>query len=167
MKLEWTITNQRIHFNHSLADKSAWYGIGLTTKEPFDMGEADYMISMVTRNYTGVKDLYRWQKGQGYPCWDVLYECSEGNATKGTKDIENEAITRQQHLTHSSWTRLLVTGDVKDEPILERQAQTVHFAHGTDDWFDYHAAWSTCQIDFYSGATSCSKTSVADASAFI
>lgn len=167
MKLEWTITNNRIHFNHSLAGKTAWYGIGLTSKAPFDMGEADYMISMMTRNYTGVKDLYRWDKGQGYPCWDVIYECSEGNLTKGTKDIENEAITRHQHLTHSSWTRLLITGDVKDEPILERQAQTVHFAYGTDDWFDYHAAWSTCQIDFYSGSTSCGETSFADSSSFI
>ena len=55
------------------------------------MGDGvDYMITMMQGgNYTNyVRDMYKWDDGNGYPCWDVLYECSAGNGTTGTPDLE-------------------------------------------------------------------------------
>ena len=42
------------------------------------------MITMHNSNYTGVKDLYKYDSGNDYPCWDVLHDCSTDNTT-GTK----------------------------------------------------------------------------------
>jgi hypothetical protein len=37
-----------------------------------------------------MQDLYKYDVGNDYPCWDVLHECSADNSTAGTKDIFNE-----------------------------------------------------------------------------
>lgn len=91
------------------------------------------------------KDLYKYDAGNGYPCFDVLYECSVGNATKGTKDVEGESIKRENGMTESTWSRKLETSDPKDWPI-SRGNNTVLLAHGTEDYFTYHAQHhATCQ----------------------
>eukprot|EP00416_Gambierdiscus_australes_P031458 CAMPEP_0171087072 /NCGR_PEP_ID=MMETSP0766_2-20121228/19932_1 /TAXON_ID=439317 /ORGANISM="Gambierdiscus australes, Strain CAWD 149" /LENGTH=683 /DNA_ID=CAMNT_0011544757 /DNA_START=24 /DNA_END=2075 /DNA_ORIENTATION=- len=155
MSLDWTICGDRIYFQQSLAGLSAWYSLGLAGKDQTDMGFADYMLSMMTRNYTGVKDLYKYDAGNGYPCWDVLYECSVGNVTKGTKDVENDIIRRTNGVTTTTWDRKLVTPDSKDRPIT-RGNMTVLFAHGTEDYFTYHKLHrGACQVDFFSGLVAC------------
>mmetsp|Transcript_102569 Transcript_102569/g.230306 ORF Transcript_102569/g.230306 Transcript_102569/m.230306 type:complete len:127 (-) Transcript_102569:70-450(-) len=109
----------------------------------------------MTRNYTGVKDLYKYDAGNGYPCWDVLHECSVGNKTKGTKDVENDSIQRANGVTSSTWSRKLLTQDYKDRPI-KRGNTTVMFAHGTEDYFTYHQKHAaTCTVDFFSGFSTC------------
>merc|ERR1719320_321684 len=42
----------------------------------------------MTRNYTGVKDLFKYDAGNGYPCFDVLHECSVGNVTQHHHDVQ-------------------------------------------------------------------------------
>lgn len=74
-------------------------------------------------NFTGVKDMYIWNKQAGYPCWDVLHECSVGNLTKGTKDTEDDAVTHETGVTTSTWNRKLVTGDSKDFNITKLNAR--------------------------------------------
>jgi len=155
MTLDWTICGDRIHFRQSLSGLSAWYSLGLAGEGQKDMGLGDYMLSMMTRNYTGVKDLYKYDAGNGYPCWDILHECSVGNRTKGTKDVENEAIQRANGVTTSTWSRLLKTLDYKDRPI-EPGNTTVLLAHGKEDYFTYHSNhFTSCQVDFFSGFSSC------------
>ena len=41
-------------------------------------------------NFSGVKDMYLFGGAAGYPCWDIEYECSAGNTTKGTHDLEDQ-----------------------------------------------------------------------------
>lgn len=159
MKFDWTVCDQEVHFRHTLEGISAWYGVGLTGKEPFDMGFGDYMISMMNTNYTGVKDLYKYDAGQGYPCWDVLHECSADNQTMGSKDVENDHIERVSGATTSTWSRKLETGDAKDWPI-KKGNMTVLFAHGREDYFTYHAHRATCTVDFFSGMTDCGTVSL-------
>jgi len=155
MSLQWTISGKYIHFNHTLLENSAWYSVGLSGKAPFDMGFADYMLSMYTRNYSGVKDLYKFDAGQGYPCFDVLMQCSHDNFTAGTKDVENESIERVAGRTSSVWRRKLVTPDYKDEPIVASN-MSVLFAHGNEDSFTYHGRnFATCQVNFHSGLVDC------------
>jgi hypothetical protein len=59
------------------------------------MGFKDYIITLYNNNYTGVRDLYKYDAGNDYPCWDVLYQCSVGNTTKGTMDLLNRVGGRQ------------------------------------------------------------------------
>jgi len=163
MSLEWTICGEQIYFRHSLKGLSAWYSLGLAGEGQKDMGYGDYMLSMMTRNFTGVKDLYKYDAGNGYPCWDVLNECSVGNKTKGTKDVEGESIQRANGATTSTWSRKLKTPDYKDRPISRGNA-TVLLAHGTEDYFTYHQKHAaTCQIDFFSGFVSCTAKPAASA----
>eukprot|EP00463_Aulacantha_scolymantha_P005174 TRINITY_DN6491_c0_g1_i1.p1 TRINITY_DN6491_c0_g1~~TRINITY_DN6491_c0_g1_i1.p1 ORF type:complete len:244 (+),score=23.28 TRINITY_DN6491_c0_g1_i1:742-1473(+) len=150
MTLGWTISGDYIYFQHQFLGM-AWYGLGLNNVT--DMGLADYMISMNNRNYTGVKDLYKYDPGKGYPCWDVLYECSVGNKTKGTKDVEDDKITRELGSTISTWNRKLITPDPKDWPITNVDI-TVLFAHGDDDWFNFHGLnKKLCTINFFQVCT--------------
>jgi len=156
MTFEWSICSGRIYFKQSLAGVSAWYGVGLSGRPPFDMGFGDFMVSMFTRNFSGVKDLYKYDDGQGYPCWDVLHECSADNKTMGTKNTDNDQITRTPGETFSTWSRHLNTGDSKDWPIVPGN-MTVLFAHGTEDYFTYHTKHNdaSCQIDFFTGMVAC------------
>jgi len=160
MSLDWTICGESIHFRQGLYGLSAWYSLGLSGKEPHNMGFSDYMLSMFSANYSGVKDLYKYDAGNGYPCFDVLYECSVGNATKGTKDVEGESIKRENGMTESTWSRKLETSDPKDWPI-SRGNNTVLLAHGTEDYFTYHAQHhATCQVDFFDGLVACGAAAV-------
>jgi len=161
MDFQWTIEEDTIKFSHSVKDKNVWYGMGICAPKHNEglgdgggMGFADYMISMYNRNYTGVFDLYKYDKGSGYPCWDVLYECSVGNKTKGTKDVQNSAITRENGITTSTWLRKLNTGDSKDWPITQSNMK-IMFAYGRDDWFTEHRSARTCTINFYTGKSKC------------
>lgn len=155
MLIQWSIKGDSIQFSHQLADVEAWYGIGISGKEPYGMGGSDYMVSMHNKNYTGVFDLYKYDAGGGYPCWDILYQCSVGNTTKGTHDIVQPVIKRDSGLTVSTWSRKLDTGDNKDWPIIKSD-MTVLFARGTNDWFDFHMNnKQMCKINFYLGNSTC------------
>lgn len=154
MDFSWAIEGQNILFTHSLKTMNAWYAFGISGSEPHGMGEGDFMVSMYSRNYTGVFDLYKYDADGGYPCWDVLYECSVGNTTKGTKDVQNSAIKRENGITTSTWLRKLNTGDSKDWPIVKGDMK-VMFAFGKDDWFTQHLGFTMCDLNFYTGKTTC------------
>ena len=47
-----------------------------------------YIYYSIVYCILGVKDLYKYDAGNGYPCWDVLFECSPGSRTKGGKHIK-------------------------------------------------------------------------------
>jgi len=160
MSLDWTIVGDRVYFRQALYGLSAWYSLGFSGRERHDMGFGDFMLSMFSKNYSGVKDLYKYDAGNGYPCFDVLHECSADNQTQGTKDVENDSIRRENGMTESTWSRKLRPADVKDWPI-ERGNTTVLLAHGTEDYFTYHAHHrATCQVDFFDGFVHCGATSV-------
>lgn len=161
MSFDWSICNERLHARHSLKGLGAWFAIGLAGENQTDMGFGDYILTMMTHNYTGVKDMYKWDTGNGYPCWDVLHECSVGNKTKGTKDVENEQITRDNSLTTSTWSRKLKTADYKDRHITPGN-MSVLFAHGPEDFFTYHEKhWAKCTMDFFAGAVDCKAAAAA------
>lgn len=147
LTLDWGIVDDAISFN--LTSKAeAWFGVGLANVSSTDMSLADYMLTLLTKNYTGTFDMYKWDPGNGYPCFDVEYECSSDNATVGTKDVENAVMQRSFGYTWSSWTRALITPDSKDWPI--DGPVKVLFAYGTDDAFTYHQHnFGSCIIDFH------------------
>lgn len=162
MELRWGICGESIYFEHTLTDPNGgWYGLGLSGKEPFvDMSLGDYMMTWPTGNYSGIKDMYRWQEGNGYPCFDVEYECSDGNHTKGTPNFEDSSIVRDSGVTTSSWRRMLSTGDYKDVSIANKN-MTVMFARGKSDYFYYHEGLrNLCTINFHDGNANC--TAIAD-----
>ena len=72
--LSWSISGNQIYFKHTLEAAKGWYGIGLGKTS--NMEYADYNIVFPSGNFTGVRDLYKWDAGNGYPCWDIEYECS-------------------------------------------------------------------------------------------
>merc|ERR1712050_139067 len=97
--------------------------------------------------------MYRWDSGNGYPCWDENYECSKKNHTAGSEDLEDVFVTRINGYTNSTWNRKLVTGDVKDFNITNDFSR-VMFAYGTEDYFTYH--WNhfgECTVNLISGIT--------------
>jgi len=152
MTLSWSVSGNYIYFKHDLL-ADAWYGVGLNNQS--GMGLADYMVTMPHNNYTGVKDMYLYTEATGYPCWDVLHECSVGNSTKGTKDVEDDKIRRGPGHTSSTWNRKLVTGDSKDRAIVKGNL-TVLFARGKDNYFTYHGDMAAeCAVDFFTGAYQC------------
>jgi len=157
MTVSWTIAGDNIYMQQTLdtAVHETWHAVGLTDVEPFNMGYADYIVSMWNHNYTGVRDLYKYDAGNHYPCWDVLHQCSlDGQA--GTLDLFDTKQTRESGLSISSWRRALVTGDSKDSPIVE-QGQKVMFAHGVDDQFTHHGVDHrvTCDTNFFTGESGC------------
>eukprot|EP00756_Hemistasia_phaeocysticola_P017637 Hpha_TRINITY_DN15550_c5_g1::TRINITY_DN15550_c5_g1_i1::g.104421::m.104421 len=157
MKLDWAICGDQIYFEHQLADvQGGWYGLGLSDKIPLaDMSGADYVLTFPTGNYSGVKDAYRWAPGNGYPCFDVEYECSAGNATKGTYDLRNGKIVRQNGVTTSTWSRALKTPDYKDTEIANQNV-SVLFARGGSDFFYYHNGdRNVCVVNFFTGLLDC------------
>jgi len=157
MSLAWTVKDEYIYFQQQLLGPGGWYGIGLNDAP--SMGMADYMVTMSKpSNFTGVKDMYIWNQQAGYPCWDVLHECSVGNLTKGTKDVEDDAVTRTTGVTTSTWNRKLVTGDMKDFNITRSTANVTValFAWGEEDYFYYHKDnYISCNVDFFTGVYKC------------
>jgi len=153
MTLSWSIIGNYIHFKHE-SKIEAWYGVGFGNTSTKDMGGGvDYIVSMHSRNYTGVKDMYKWDAGNGWPCFDVEFECSPKNGTKGTKDIEDETIVREKGYTTTTWNRMLTTPDTKDWPITDAVVRVL-FAFGQEDYFTYHALnFGECGLNFFSGET--------------
>lgn len=167
MTLGWSISNDVIYFKQML-EGDAWYGVGLNNAS--QMAGADYMVTMAAgkgntahgrNNYTGVKDMYLFGAQPGYPCWDVEYECSAGNMTKGTHDLEDAVVDRQVGLTYSTWNRKLDTGDPggKDYTITKEEAFAL-FAWGDleqdGDAFKYHKDNAvTCSVNLFSGDHKC------------
>jgi len=156
MTLEWTISGDHVYFKHTLESKETWYGMGLTGADPYDMGLADFTVTLFNKNYTGIRDMYKFDGGNNYPCWDVLHQCS-GNGTAGTMDLLDRANHREDGVSYSTWNRKLDTGDYKDWPII-RAAQQVLFANGVDDSFTYHrthADRTVCTMNFFTGEVTC------------
>lgn len=165
MQLGWSISNGYIYFKQQLTG-NAWYGVGLNNASM--MAGADFMITMAAgkgntafgqNNFSGVKDMYLFGGAAGYPCWDIEAECSVGNTTKGTHDLEDQVINRQVGVTYSTWNRKLDTGDFKDYVITEAEAFAL-FAWGdldsNGDEFQYHKDNAVvCSVDFYTGASTC------------
>jgi len=151
--VSWSIIGDYIHFKHE-SRTEAWYGIGLANTSTAGMGDGvDYIVSMNTRNYSGVKDMYKWDAGNGWPCWDVEFECSPKNGTKGRKDVEDETLLREKGYTTTTWNRRLITPDKKDWPITDTFVRVL-FAFGEEDYFTYHGLnFGECQINFFSGET--------------
>jgi len=167
MALAWTIAGDNIYMKQSLESVESWYGIGFSDVEPYDMSYADFIVTMFNKNYSGVRDMYKFDKGNNYPCWDVLGQCSL-NGTAGTADLKDRSNTRQNGISTSTWTRKLVTGDYKDSPI-KQGSKKVLFARGIDDFFTYHgkAQAGTCDVDFFSGEVSCGKLKADKLTSFV
>lgn len=160
MTFSWTIVDDNIYMQQTLDTDIAetWHAVGFTDVEPFNMGYADYIVTMFNKNYTGVRDLYKYDAGNHYPCWDVLQQCSlDGHA--GTMDLKDTSNSREGGISSSSWYRALDTGDSKDSPIVEG-GQMVMFAHGVDDQFTYHSVDHrvTCNANFFTGASNCTQS---------
>jgi len=151
--LSWTISGDSIYFKQEFVGE-AWFGIGLNNSTNKDMGLADYMLVIQTRNFTGIKDLYKWDTGNGYPCWDIEYECSAGNGTATTNDVETPSFTRDKGLNTATWSRKLITNDYKDFPITNATFNLL-FANGVEDYFTYHAKnFGACEyMNMYSGVS--------------
>lgn len=133
------------------------------------MGYADFIVSFFgpglgTNNYTGVRDLFKPDSGDHYPCWDVLAQCSL-DGTAGTMDLLDRTNDRSGGVSSSSWNRKLITGDKKDSEITN-VAKKVLFAYGKDDQFTYHskAQHATCEINFFTGDVDCGTGSQVAAS---
>merc|ERR1712146_55176 len=122
---------------------------------------------MFNKNYTGVRDMYKFDKGNNYPCWDVLAECSL-TGRKGTMDLKDRSNVRQNGISTSTWSRKLVTGDYKDSPI-NASSKKVLFAIGANDWFTYHgkALATSCDINFFTGDVSCGKSRTSGMMSFV
>ena len=155
MELQWTIVGDEIYFKHDFKQE-AWYGVGLANTSTHDMGDGvDYMVTMVKGgNYTDyVRDMYKWDAGNGWPCWDVLWECSPGNGTRGTPDFKDVQVDRDNGYASSSWNRKLSTGDGKDWVIADEFTRVL-YAFGVEDDFTYHAQnFGECVLNFFSGVS--------------
>jgi len=160
MTLKWTISGQNIFMQQTLQTSVAetWHSVGFTNVAPYNMGFADYIVSLFANyagSYSGVRDLYKYDEGNHYPCWDVLQQCSlDGKA--GTQDLQSRTAVRSKGISTSSWYRLLDTGDYKDSPITAT-SQNVMFARGVNDEFTYHGVESrtTCTVNFFTKVYSC------------
>merc|ERR1712018_332252 len=87
MSLKWTISGDSIFMQQSLdtAVAETWHAVGFTDVEPFDMSYGDYIVTMFApNNYSGIRDLYKYDAGNNYPCWDVLQQCSADGQSAGT-----------------------------------------------------------------------------------
>eukprot|EP00931_Biecheleriopsis_adriatica_P115809 TRINITY_DN91563_c0_g1_i1.p1 TRINITY_DN91563_c0_g1~~TRINITY_DN91563_c0_g1_i1.p1 ORF type:complete len:682 (-),score=127.36 TRINITY_DN91563_c0_g1_i1:27-2072(-) len=159
MNLAWTISGDHIYMKQTLTKVDSWYGVGFSDTEPHDMSYSDFIVTMFNRNYTGVRDMYKFDAGNGYPCWDVLHQCSLNGTAAGSMDLADRTNTRENGVSVSSWTRKLVTGDWKDSPITA-SSKKVLFAFGIDDDFTYHgkAQAAACDVNFFTGDVSCSKS---------
>jgi len=159
MCLKWTISGDTIYMQQSLDTGVAetWHGLGFADVEPFNMGLSDFIVSFFGgNNYTGVRDLYKYDAGNNYPCWDVLTQCSADGGSAGRMDLADGTTERRDGLSVSSWSRKLVTGDFKDSEITA-ESKRVMFAYGKDDYFTYHGKLqqSSCNVNFFTMETDC------------
>lgn len=160
MNLSWTISGDTIYMKQSLVKDETWYGVGFSDEAPYDMGGADFIVTMFNKNYSGVRDLYKFDQGNNYPCFDVLGQCSH-NGTVGTQDLMDRTNSRANGISSSTWSRKLLTGDFKDSPITET-TKKVLFARGVDDWFTFHGKdqATACDVNFFTGDTKCGTQGV-------
>jgi hypothetical protein len=158
MTLSWTIDRDVIHMQQTLDNRvaEAWHGMGFSDASPYDMGFADFIVSFFSGNYTGVRDLYKYDRGNNYPCWDVLHQCSATGQTMGSMDLSNRGTSRSNGVSISSWTRKLVTGDAKDSPITNENKHVL-FAYGDNDDFNFHGKLQAkkCEINFFTADQTC------------
>ena len=86
MTLSWVISGDSIFMKQELQTSVAetWHGIGFADVEPYNMGFSDFIVTMYNKNYTGVRDLYKFDAGNHYPCFDVLQQCSSSGAQART-----------------------------------------------------------------------------------
>lgn len=165
MSLKWTISGDKIYMEQSMDTKIAetWHSVGFTDVEPYNMGFGDYIVTMYNKNYSGIRDLYKYDAGNNYPCWDVLQQCSTDGKSAGTLDLYDRTNDRQNGFSVSSWNRPLITGDAKDSEITAEN-KTVMFAYGVDDQFTYHGHLQAtkCWINFFSMVTDCGAAPTAD-----
>jgi hypothetical protein len=158
MTLSWTIDTDVIYMQQTLDVQVAetWHAVGFSDVMPYDMGFADFIVSFFSGNYTGVRDLYKYDRGNNYPCWDVLHQCSADGQTAGTMDLSDRYTIRSNGVSVSSWSRKLVTGDAKDSEITN-QAKHVLFAYGGDDSFTFHGQLKSrnCKINFFTADPAC------------
>lgn len=159
MSLKWTISGDSIYMKQTLDTSKAgetWHSVGFTDVEPYNMGFGDYIVSLFDFNYSGVRDLHKFDPGNNYPCWDVLTQCSADGKSAGTQDLNDRMSDRQNGLSISSWNRKLNTGDAKDSAITPDKKK-VMFAFGKDDHFTYHGhhQQKTCGINFFTMETDC------------
>lgn len=151
----WSMNSQlgQIDMELTLRNQHTWVAIGLGNGKPGPaMSGADIMVVLHSQNYTGVFDMFRSAPGNGYPCFDLLSECSTDN-TFGTDDLTDIDVTRQGLTTTAKFSRAWVTGDKKDINI-GKSAQQVLFAQGaTDDYFTQHAPTGHVKgmLNFYDG----------------
>jgi len=124
-----------------------------------NMGFGDYIVTMYNKNMSGVRDLYKYDAGNNYPCWDVLKQCSADGQSAGTMDLLDTKNERQNGFSVSSWNRALITGDAKDSEITPTDKK-VMFAHGKNDDFTYHGKSQqiTCSINFFTMETDCGSS---------
>jgi len=162
MSFKWTIAGDVVYMQQSLdtAVAETWHAVGFTDVEPYDMSFGDFIVSLYGGNYSGVRDLYKYDAGNNYPCWNVLQQCSADGQSAGSMDLGDRTSDRQNGLSISSWDRPLITGDVKDGEIT-RGNKTVMFAYGKDDWFTYHSKQraAKCNIDFFTMEHDCGMPS--------
>jgi len=138
MTLSWVVAGEFIYMKQELQTSVAvaWHGLGFTDVEPYDMGFSDFIVTMFNGNYSGVRDLYKYDAGNHYPRWDVLEQCSP-DGRKGSLDLTDRIFSRANGVSSSTWTRLLNTGDFKDS-VITNNTKKVMFAHGSNDDFVYH-----------------------------
>jgi len=158
MFLKWTIAGDNIYFQQLLdtVKGETWHAVGFADTDPYNMGMSDFTVTLFNQNYSGVRDMYKYDKGNGYPCWDVLTQCSADGQTAGSQDNQDRTNVRQDGWSQSTWSRPLLTGDPKDSDITPVGKQT-HFAFGKDDYFTYHSKQQalTCSVNFHTGETDC------------
>lgn len=154
LEFSWTIDEAAgtMTAEMTLTGRAAWFSLALSETPPHGMVHADFLVAMHNTNYTGVFDLFRPDSIEGYPCWDILHDCSN-NDTAGTLDIFDTSITREGNQTTASFVRPLVTNDWKDWPIV-KEGNHVLFAIGVDDWFTMHTFTDIKQgtLNFFTGA---------------
>jgi len=162
MSLKWTISGDNIYMEQTmdLSVAQTWHSVGFSDVAPYNMGHSDFTVTMFNENHTGIRDLYKFDAGNNYPCWDVLAQCSVDGKSAGTLDLSNRMVKRKNGLSVSSWNRPLITGDYKDTEITAA-SKRVLFAYGKDDWFTYHSklGHTSCDINFFTLETNCGADS--------
>lgn len=156
MYVEWTISGGYIYFQQVMKAK-AWHAVGLTATAPYNMGFADYIVAIFEGNYTGVRDGYKYDVGNHYPCWDFLTQCSANvPGTPGTTDPFDGNVFQLDGSSVSTWTRLLVTPDTEKDVPITNADQHVLFAYGHDHNFTYHgkSGHATVLLNFFTGTMS-------------
>merc|ERR1711957_848454 len=75
MSLKWTISGDNIYMKQTmdLSVAQTWHSVGFSDVAPYNMGHSDFTVTMFNENHTGIRDLYKFDAGNNYPCWDSLH----------------------------------------------------------------------------------------------